>query len=324
MKNIMEKMDEDQKKTIKKWAEKFDKESKELFEDFCEWYDDDTAKGIQDESERVNWALDVVRSRIADELSTPTEWIEMYCVGTDPAHDNDDRPGSVYGIGAIPNVSEPKFVIINAWQEEKKMIDEMTAGKSYEVKVNRQSAVKEQVEYQFVSTSKIKESDFIEDADNDKIENLIKNFFDRTKIKDAETNTSRPNDYTDFKMVKGMVQNHMIRGDTGMYFLQDDSVPLEDVEPNSALTIFTPPRMMEYGRYSELMVIGRITESNNDEYGVSMNAVGLIPLIETPLDEDASTVDEDTIEVADAQDDDVQSGVVQEDSVDDDDYSALM
>lgn len=308
MKEIVTKLEEEQKDTLKEWAKGIDKPVKELLDDFCEQYTREDVQNVP-EKERVKWALKVVDTHIANELSQPTEWIEVYVTGLDANHGVENRPGNVYGIGAINDVKEPKEIIINAWRETKKFIDELATGKAYKIKVSRQSNITDRVEYNFQPQSRIEESNFLEEADTQEVKRLIQRFYERTLIRDAERNLSKRNDYTDFKMIHGMVQRHMIKprddgGSTCMLFMRDGSIPHQDIEPNSAMTVFVPPEMMEYGTYSELMIIGRITQNKDSDkgYGPSMNAVGIIPLIPTPLDADPTSVSEDTIEVEDADD----------------------
>lgn len=317
MKEIVGKLDDDQKNTLRTWAENIDKDPRELIQDFCEQYERDIVESLPDD-ERIRWAMKVVDNHIANELQKPTEWIEVYLFGIDPAHDSEKRPGKVYGIGAVPNVKEPKEITVRAWQGDKKIIDQLSTGEAYRIKASRQSKITDKVDYDFTAQSKIEESDFLEGKKNDEIERLIQRFYKRTLIKDAERNVSKKGDFGDFRMVKGMVQGHLIKtnddGDTTcMLFLRDGSIPHQEVEPNSAMTVFVPEQMMRYGTDSELIVIGTISHNPNSEYGPSMNSVGIIPLIPTPLETDPSSVDESTIEVEDA--DDV---VVSDEDVEDD------
>ncbi|KXB06205.1 hypothetical protein AKJ51_04020 [candidate division MSBL1 archaeon SCGC-AAA382A20] len=322
MKEIVSKLDEDQKKTLRHWAEGADKDPKELIRDFCTQYKRDVVKDVPEE-DRVQWAMGVVDSHIANEMAQPTEWIEIYTTGVNAMHGVENSPGNVHGIGAVPGVNEAKEVIINAWRENKKFIDELSPGKAYKIKASRQSKITERVTYNFEPQSQIEPSDYLEDASNDEIERVISMFYERTLIKDAERNVSKRNDYTDFRMVKGMVQRHMIKSKddgstTCMVFLRDGSIPHKEVEPNSAMTVFVPEEMMKYGTDSELIIIGTIRHDPKSEYGPSMNATGIIPLIPTPLEEDPTSVDEETIEVADAED------VVVEDEDISDEYNDLL
>jgi len=301
-KKIVTALSDERKAKLKELASQWNLELKDLFNNFCEKMEHPAVANLEEE-ERMRWAFDAVYSDIRNELSRPTEWIEIFVFGLDHAHGVEERPGSAHGFGSIPNANEPKLIDISAWREDKGKLKQLCTGKTFKLKVARASNVTKQVSYQITKSTMIEETDTFDNMGPKKAFELLKGFVPLIKIKNAPNNISQKGNYTDFKMIRGIVDRHLIKGKTNMYFVSDDSVNLG--EPNSAMTVFCSPELMKYGTYSELALVGTISESNDEKYGPSMNAVGILPIVDLPIEEDVSTIGEDSVDVDDVDGDGV-------------------
>jgi|GEM_PF-6852969 len=306
-KEIVEKLTEEHKDTIKQWAKESNKEVKELVDEFCEVYGMEQAKEAfgDDDERRIQWAMKVIHGRIANEMATPTEKIELYVLGIEPPRTNerDDGStftvGSVFGIGAVPSSDSLKKINVTGWGEQAKKVNQIEYGKGYSLNVSRQNKQGDSFSYNFESHTEVEEIDF----EPDNIPKLLKQFFPHVKIAEATENVSKnPNDY---KMVKGIIEDiNITMAKTGKrlarYSIYDGSIPTKDIGETGLFTVMMPAEMAQFGPDSEVCFVGTI--NNSEQYGPGMFAAGIADILGIPHEPDLSNIDEETITVEDAND----------------------
>jgi hypothetical protein len=199
--------------------------------------------------------------------------------------DEDLTIANVYGIGQriADDGDEPLgYIQATFFNEDASAVQGAERGKTYRTVFT--GAYDEGVyDVNAVSNTKFQNGD---QDDLDPVE-AAEALFDRTLIADAENEISQTPQ--DVKLVKGnVVMGRVGSSDSGfrygLYQVMDDSVSTgTEGERPEVLSVMCRPSQVRFGSGSEVYVIGRITD--DDEYGVGMNADAIIPRLEIPIDE---------------------------------------
>lgn len=330
-KEIVGKLTDEHKKTLKQWSNEADKDMKKLVTQFCELYDKEVAETTygDDEDARINYALNAVRGRIANEMATPTEEVEIYVLGISPPGtlERDDgsetQIASVFSVGTSEAFDELKIIEITGWGEEASMVNQLEYGTSYKMNVSRQSsASKQQVDYQFESHTEFEETEF----DPENVPKLLEQFFPKVEIARAKEHESTSR--SDYKMIRGIIEdiNFLSKSEDGRQLarieIMDSSVALKDVSETGLFSVLMPASMAQFGPDSEVAFIGRI--NIDDEYGAGMFAQGLAPILAHEYEKDLSEVSEEELTIEDAEEAMAEEAIATPESGDDDEYDDLI
>lgn len=301
---IVDRLTNEHKKTLRQWAKDADREVKDLVSQFCDIYSMDVAEEeFGDSDDRIEWALRTLKARIAHESATPTEEFEIYVIGKKGPQTGERDDGSEYTVGSVlgVGVSESedslKRIEVTGWDDKAQKVSEVQRGQGYSINGSRQNKTKDKVEYNFEATSEIKKIDF----EPDNVPKLLKNFFEEIEIAEARQRLSE--NRSDLKMIRATVEDvNITTAETGNKLARlsvyDGSMPLKDVGETGLFTVLMPAEMAEFGPDSEVCFVG--TVNDHPEYGVGMFASGAAPILKVPYEPDMSSVDEDTLEVDDA------------------------
>lgn len=302
---IVEKLEDEHKKTLQRWAKEAGREVKDLVSQFCDIYSMDVADDeFGDSPERIEWALKTLKARIAHESAKPTEELEIYVLGkqSPQTKENDNGEtftvGSVFGVGAVEGDKGLKEIRITGWDDKAKKVNEVQYGQGYRINASRQNKTNNKAKYNFEKSTDVEEIDF----EPDNVPKLLKNFFEEIEIAEARQKLSE--NRNDLKMLKGTVQEiNVTTSDNGNKLARmdvyDGSIPLKDVEESGLFTVLMPAGMLEFGPDSEICFVGTIND--HPEYGVGMFAQGAAKTsLATPFEEDLNDVSEDELDVEDA------------------------
>ncbi len=331
-KGIVDKLTDEHRKTLKEWADEAGKDVKELVNLFCEMYaKDETEEAYgDDEQARIRYSMNVIKGRLGNEMSTPTEEVEIYVLGiSSPSTiERDDgsktQVGSAFGLGEIESYDELKELDISGWDEEAELVEELEHGKSYKMNVSRRgSADAQKVQYNIESHTEVEETDF----DPSNVPKLLKNFFPKVEL--AHTGEHISKDRNDRKMVRGIIENiNFFRTNDGRQMarveIMDNSVALKDVSETGLFSIIMPIDMCQFGPDSDVCFVGRITM--DEEYGPGMFAHGVADVLGYDYERNPEEIDEEelTEEDVDGLVSDRATVENPDDSSDDDDYDELI
>jgi len=306
-KEIVSKLTDEHKKTLQQWAKDADREVKDLVSQFCEIYSmEEAEQGFGDKPERIDWAMRVIKARIAHESATPTEEFEIYVIGKQPpatrknSEGNTFTVGSVMGLGVSESENKLKRIELTGWDDKASKINEIEHDKGYRINASKQNSTRDKLEYQIETSTTIEEIDF----KPDNVTKLLRNFFETTEIAEAKQNTSK--NRNDLKMIRGIIEDIQIittkngnkLGRLGIY---DGSIPTKDVSNHGGLfTVMVPAEMAKFGADSEVCFIGTIRDDK--EYGPSMFANAMVDIIGINYEPDLEDVSESSVEIEDASD----------------------
>lgn len=271
------KLGENYKRTLKQIHGNSQKDISEIFDIFSEAFNhEEVIEAFEDDwDRRADYAVRVVKARIADEVATPTETIEMIILGREPPQERESRDGEgtyvvgrIRGLGVSENDESLKKITVQGYDDDAHYVEQVEYKKSYKMNVEKRSSSDDESTYQFLPKTEIEETDY-EPEDPEK---MLKKFFKKIDVSEASQYVSqgdgtRPPEV----MIRANIQNFRDLQGNGLtiYDVYDDSMSLQQIESDASLfgvTISTT--MAKWGRDAEVLFIGTITK--HDEYGLGM------------------------------------------------------
>lgn len=265
------------KRTLKQIHDDSQKEISEIFDIFSEAFNHEEVIDAfgDDWDRRADYAVRVVKARIADEVATPTETIELLILGREIPQERESRDGEgtyvvgrIRGLGVSDNDDSLKKITVQGYDDQAHYVEEVKYKKSYKMNVEKRSQSKDEATYQFLSKTEIEETDY----EPDNPEKMLSKLFKKIDISEASQyvsagDGSRPQEV----MIRANIQNFRDLQGNGLtiYDVYDDSMSLQQIENDASLFGVTiPTTMAKWGRDAEVLFIGSITD--HDEYGLGM------------------------------------------------------
>ncbi len=324
------KLGESYKNELKKICKNRGKEPEKVFDAFVEGFNlDKVSEKFGDEWEkRADYAMTYAKGVIADEITRPTEDVEVLILGKEAPVERERRDGSgtvligrVRGLGISENIEDIKRINIVGYQEEARNVEQLEMNKSYEMNLERQGVAGDEVQYQFLEKTEIEETDFKPDNPED----MLEQFFPLIDMAEASKPKYKEGDDKPTVMVKGNIRDMIDGIEMGgnlktIYNVYDDSMSLDKVEEQGNLFgAKVDVAMAQWGKNTEALFIGEVSET--EDYGIGMWVDYVYPIIPIERKQPQDTPEQE-ITADDAQeiDEDMEAEV----EVDDDDFDDFM